>query len=661
MTTLVVDDDGQLRNALTVQSAAIYLESRDSKSLELGIRDPEVSSLVIGPMAGDPLSVAQKIARLDERLSVLIVPKQDKHTGIRRQQLFTPFLGNDVRILDEGESRSLDAHVHQACLRTIARRNFQKKLRTTIEPERAIWRPEDKFILNTLLEEAPIGMAVIDPGGQIRTWNRYLEQLSGLGAAEAIGLGSAMPAQLETAQPLIDTILEVAAGGGDRELCLSGTKEHADPVYLLISERTLQGRSGPPGSLVMILDVSDRVRAQQQRLDAERHHADQQRLESLGVLAGGIAHDFNNVLAAILGNAEVGLTQLPSDHALCVQLREIISATQQAAELTRQMLSYAGQSSVEMEVRNLNTIISETCKLLYASISKNARLRLTLSEEALLAEMDLPQIRQVLMNLVTNASDAIGDKQGSIDISTDVFNLEGSLKKAYTGANLPPGRYARLRIKDSGSGMSPETQRKIFDPFFTTKALGRGLGLSAVIGILGSHAGGLSLETSVGHGTTFTVLLPLAQRPESQISTNRTEQLAVAPAGARVLIVDDEPKVRSMAARSLRGLGYEVETADDGRSGLSKLLTGIKVHAVLLDHSMPGLTGVQFMRELKARGLQIPIVLCTGHANTNRKALDEFENLRSVLEKPYSLIDLSEQVLEAVNSSGANGPEERDQ
>jgi signal transduction histidine kinase/CheY-like chemotaxis protein len=470
-----------------------------------------------------------------------------------------------------------------------------------------------------------------------------------------------MPAHLETAQPLIDMILEVAEGGGDREFCLSGAKEAAAPAHLLISERALQGRSGPPGSLVMILDVSDRVRAQQQRLDAERHHGDQQRLESLGVLAGGIAHDFNNVLAAILGNAEQGLAELPSSHPLGVQLREIIYATQQAAELTRQMLSYAGKSKVEMEVRNLNTIISDTCKLLHASISKNARLRLALNEDALLAEMDLAQIRQVLMNLVTNASDAIGEEQGSIDIATDVFTLEAKQDETHTGSDLPPGRYARLKIKDSGSGMNVETQRKIFDPFFTTKALGRGLGLSSVIGILGSHGGELSLESSEGHGTTFTVLLPLAKRPESQNATNRKGQLALAPVGARVLVVDDEPRVRRMAARSLRGLGYEVETAEDGRNGLSKLLTGIKVHAVLLDSSMPGLTGEQFMRELKTRGLQVPIVLCSGYANINREAPDEFENLRSVLEKPYSLIDLSERVLEAVNSSRENGLEGRGQ
>jgi CheY-like chemotaxis protein len=314
-----------------------------------------------------------------------------------------------------------------------------------------------------------------------------------------------------------------------------------------------------------------------------------------------------------------------------------------------------------MEVRNLNTIISDTCKLLHASISKNARLRLALNEDALLAEMDLAQIRQVLMNLVTNASDAIGEEQGSIDIATDVFTLEAKQDETHTGSDLPPGRYARLKIKDSGSGMNVETQRKIFDPFFTTKALGRGLGLSSVIGILGSHGGELSLESSEGHGTTFTVLLPLAKRPESQNATNRKGQLALAPVGARVLVVDDEPRVRRMAARSLRGLGYEVETAEDGRNGLSKLLTGIKVHAVLLDSSMPGLTGEQFMRELKTRGLQVPIVLCSGYANINREAPDEFENLRSVLEKPYSLIDLSERVLEAVNSSRDNGLKGRGQ
>jgi PAS domain S-box-containing protein len=651
MNYLVVDDDVALRKVLAGSPTAIYLDSDRQSSIAQGFLTPEVSGFVIGPMATDPLSVAQRIARIDEQLAVLIIPYKDAQSRIRRQRLFTPFLGADVRILEEHGAESLTTEVQLACRRTVARRKHRAKLVETVQPEPAIWRPEANAVLDTLLNQAPIGLAVLDSKRRIRAWNRYLERMTGVAAAEAVGHSPLDVPHSAAVHPLMRVIVESVDPGSNCEIQLQGPEHDSEPTSLLISQCSLQGRPTSAGSLVMVQDVSERVKAERQRLETERLHADAQRLESLGVLSGGIAHDFNNLLLAILGNAELGLLQAATADPVSTHLNEIVAATRQASELTRQMLAYAGQTSVETKVRDLNTIIPETCNLLKASINKNARLLISLHAEALPVEMDLAQIRQLLMNLVTNGSDAIGENQGEIHISTDICDIEANRLGIQPGADLAPGRYAKLTVRDTGCGMQEETRRRIFEPFFTTKNLGRGLGLASVAGTVGLHHGELSVESEVGVGTCFEVLLPLADSTQATEAKVDVGHLARANAGQRVLIVDDELRVLDYAAEALRSLGYEVETAEDGSSGLQKVLTGMRVDAVLLDYSMPGLTGAQVMRELQTRGFRVPIVLCSGYADFDDSALREFTNLRSILAKPYSLHDLASCLKDAIESA----------
>ena len=312
MNYLVVDDDAELRHSLAGNATAIYLDSSDAGSIERELSTPEISGLIIGPNTEDPLAVAQRMARIDENLSILIVPAKDAASRIRKERLYAPFLGADVRILDDCGAESLKTEIEGACQRTVARRRHKIKLHETVEPEYAIWRAEAHAVLDTLLDQAPIGLAVLDSKRRIRAWNRCLEQMTGVTATQALGHLPLEVSHSAEVRPLMQLILEFADPGPAREIQLQRSEDDSEPLCLLISQCALQGRHPSPGCLVTVQDVSERVKAELQRLDTERLHADAQRLESLGMLSAGIAHDFNNLLVAVRGNAEKSVTAWPA-------------------------------------------------------------------------------------------------------------------------------------------------------------------------------------------------------------------------------------------------------------------------------------------------------------------------------------------------------------
>ena len=265
-----------------------------------------------------------------------------------------------------------------------------------------------------------------------------------------------------------------------------------------------------------VRDITARKRADAERQQFERRLQEAQKLESLGVLAGGIAHDFNNVLTCVMGHTALLADGLPADSPLRQNLAGITSGSAQAADLCKQLMAYSGRGSFVIENVSLNAIVEETARLLRVSISRKTELRFGLHPDLIVILADATQLRQVIMNLVINASEAIGDKGGVIDIRTGLAPVDRAFLNrtvpAYSTA-LAEGTYAYLEVADSGSGMSPETQAKIFDPFFTTKFSGRGLGLATVLGIIHGHKGALQLHSKLGSGTTFRVLLPCADGP----------------------------------------------------------------------------------------------------------------------------------------------------
>jgi len=369
------------------------------------------------------------------------------------------------------------------------------------------------------------------------------------------------------------------------------------------------------------------------RLEARMLHA--QKLESLGVLAGGIAHDFNNLLVGILGNVGLALRELPADTTAEPLLRDVQRAAGRAAELTAQMLAYAGKGHITVRAVNLNAVVAEIAGLLAAVISKKATLRTDFATELPDVAGDATQIRQVVMNLITNASDALGERSGTITVRTWTTMADRALlATGYVDERLPEGRYVCLSVADDGVGMNAETQARIFDPFFTTKFAGRGLGLAAVLGILRGHRGAIRLESEPGRGACFTVLLPCAEKVPSEPAAAESGIRPRPAEGAMVLIADDEPAVRSVARRVLERAGYRVCVAGDGRAAIEVFkANAADISAVLIDMTMPQLRGDEVIVELRRLKPDVRVVLSSGFIEL--EAARALEHVR-FLPKPWT-------------------------
>ena len=339
----------------------------------------------------------------------------------------------------------------------------------------------------------------------------------------------------------------------------------------------------------------------------ERRMIDAQRAESLGVLAGGLAHDFNNLLVAVIGNAELALRDLPAGASARGVIENIRDAGLRAAELTEQLLAYAGRGGAGTTRVLAAPLVEELLRIVAPTMPEGVRATVDIPRELELCG-DPAQVRQVVLNLIGNARDALGG-QGRIQISARVLDHPGGADPDDV-VSAPQGRYICLEVADDGPGMDAETRRRVFEPFFTTKAAGHGLGLAAVLGIVRAHRGGIRLTTSPGSGARFSILWPVP--PPEQ------EQAAQPAVGARtVLVVDDESLVRDVVAQMIRDLGYAAITAADGRSALD-LLRRHAVDAVLIDLTMPGMSGAEVVRELRRDRPGLPIVLCSGYDRDGR-------------------------------------------
>ncbi|HEY9247490.1 MAG TPA: CHASE domain-containing protein, partial [Rariglobus sp.] len=410
-----------------------------------------------------------------------------------------------------------------------------------------------------------------------------------------------------------------------------------------------QGIYDSEGALLFIeglaIDITGRKQAEAEKIALDRKLLESQKLESLGVLAGGIAHDFNNLLTTIVGHASITRLDLPRTSPLHTHLEQIEIGAHRAGELCQQMLAYAGKGRFLVQRASLEKLVRDTTPLLEHSISKRATLRFEFQAGVPDVDADVTQIRQIIMNLVVNASDAIGDRDGIITVSTcRMLRDDPQLSRAV----LPPppgdGAFACLRVRDTGTGMSAETLHKIFDPFFTTKFAGRGLGLAAVLGIVRSHHGSLLVTSTPGAGSTFTLLLPesttAAPGPESRSPfENRAHPLA-----GTVLLIDDEEGVRGVSEQMFRSCGLKTLTAADGLDGLALFKQHREeISLVLLDLTMPRMSGEETLRNLRALAPQLPVILMSGY---NQSAVPELgtDGRISFLQKPFSLQALRKQI-----------------
>jgi PAS domain S-box-containing protein len=391
------------------------------------------------------------------------------------------------------------------------------------------------------------------------------------------------------------------------------------------------------GAVGIGIDVTDRERAAEERETTAARLGHAQKLESLGVLAGGIAHDFNNLLTGILGNAT--LLARRNRTLASKELDDIISAAERAAELTRQMLAYAGRGRMRVEPVDLAREIEPIVGLVRASASKKVEISTQLASDLPPVLADAAQVQQIVMNLVMNAAEAIGDHVGHVWVSTRVVDLDGPFTDPAHGFEPPPpGRYVSLVVRDDGCGMTAAQRARIFEPFYTTKFTGRGLGLAAVLGATRGHGGAIRVESEPGAGTTFEVLFRIAPVVERRAEPARGP--ATQGSGGLVLVVDDEPIVRSMTQRALESSGYRTLAAGNGREAIEAFRAhAAEIRCVVLDLTMPVLGGREALREIRTLRPDVPVVLTSGY--------DEAETARAephtkFVQKPFDVDRLCE-------------------
>ncbi len=410
--------------------------------------------------------------------------------------------------------------------------------------------------------------------------------------------------------------------------------EHGEP-YQYVSIRT---------DITKIIDQEEEGRLHQKKLE----HA--QRLESLGVLAGGIAHDFNNLLTAIMGNAGLVERTLKMGDPSRDKVHRVIDAAEKAASLCKQMLAYSGKGHFIIQSCDMSLLAEEMAELLQVSIDKNVVIKYELAENLPAVEADVAQMHQVIMNLITNANEATEGHSGVITLSTGWVSADRTyLDNMVSDDNLPEGDYVYLEVSDNGCGMDKATINKVFDPFFTTKFTGRGLGMSALHGIVRGHQGAIRVYSEFGSGTTVKVLLPASESVAMPtVETNENEKITSMQKGT-ALIVDDEEMIRELAGVMLREMGFEILTASNGLEAVKLYPEHINaITLVLLDMSMPKMDGEETFRELRKMNPDVCVVLSSGY--NEQEATERFKGkgLAGFVQKPYLPDALEKVVLEAL-------------
>ncbi|MFH1496872.1 MAG: response regulator [Verrucomicrobiota bacterium] len=403
----------------------------------------------------------------------------------------------------------------------------------------------------------------------------------------------------------------------------------------------------------LAININDRREAEAEKLLLERKLLEGQKLESLGVLAGGIAHDFNNLLTGILGHANLLRQDVPDPGATSL-IDRIERSALRAAELCQQMLAYSGRGRYAVQTVCLDQLTSDLLPLIEASIGKQVRINLDFAKPAAPVCVDPTQIRQIIMNLVINASDAIGKTAGDILIKTGRQAVDRRyLQSCVLSPDLPGGEYAFLEVGDTGCGMDAETLAKIFDPFFTTKFTGRGLGLAAVLGIIRGHQGALHVSSRAGFGSTFRMLLPCAGQPLEGMQSNapfaRTSaRSATAPdvtGPARILLVDDDEQVRLVGEQILRSLGHHPTLAADGETAMQRYKNTPHDHdLILLDLTMPGMDGAEVMRRMHEINPGQPILIMSGYSEQDAAESYSAHPAVGFLQKPFTMAALRERI-----------------
>jgi PAS domain S-box-containing protein len=471
--------------------------------------------------------------------------------------------------------------------------------------------------------------------GEVR-WSESLERIHGqelgvFGGTFDGFLGGVHP---EDRRRVLEAIQKAVETGESYDVEYRSLRTDGSTMWLEGRGRVSRNEVGEPAWMSGIcMDTTERHRLEDQLRQI-------QRIESLGVLAGGIAHDFNNLLTGILGNASLAEAKLRPDHPARPLLRHVLEASERAAELTKQLLAYAGKGHVSRSRLELSELVRKLVPLVRGSIPEGVQFALDLTPTPVSG--DAGQLHQLVMNLIINAAEAIGDV-GTIMVTARIEEIGSGV-----ACRTAPARYACLRVSDTGCGMDESTLGRIFEPFFTTKRSGLGLGLAAALRIVHAHDGSIEVESTLRKGTIFTVWLPASEGVSEPIQ-EPVISTGLSGSGA-ILVVDDENLVLQTAQASLEAYGYSALLAADGRSALDVMVVaGDRIRAAVLDVTIPGMTSEEILKHLRALQPTLPIIIASGFAESEIIRRLEDMGIDGFLQKPYTAQQLAKSISAAVN------------
>lgn len=493
-------------------------------------------------------------------------------------------------------------------------------------------------LLRALVESSDDAIISKDLNGIIQSWNRGAESIFGYTSAEAIGQPITIILPPDRAHEEHDILERIRHGGRVKHFETVRSRKGGAPIPVSLTSSPIYDAAG------RIVGASGILRDIGEARELEEQLRQKQKMEGLGVLAGGLAHDFNNILTGIMGNASLALREAQGPVAQRIQ--EVLNASERAAVLVRQMLAYAGKGRFVLTATNISEEVRQITPLLESSISRLVTIDLQLAPDLPPIEADRSQIQQLIMNLALNGAEAIGEAPGILTVATWARETDQE-------------RQVILQVGDTGAGMDEEVKARIFDPFFTTKFTGRGLGLAAVIGIIRGHKGSISVDSSPGRGSSFTIVFPAAAGARAVHPA--AEETGELRGYGNILVVDDEELVRNMARYTLEHLGYSVETVPDGLAAVETFSRKpADFDAVLLDLTMPRMNGEQALDRLRAIRPEIPVVLSSGFSEG--EALERFRDrgLSAFLQKPYTATALARKIKTALQKQGRVPPGARD-
>ncbi|GAB4212884.1 MAG: hypothetical protein OHK0022_49290 [Roseiflexaceae bacterium] len=523
----------------------------------------------------------------------------------------------------------------------------------TEQRQRELALQESEARFRAVWEHALDGLVVTDADGTIRFANPAFCRITGYPADVIIGQSFQVlvtERHLPTAQQNYQQRFQASDIRHTMELRIR--RSDGAERWIEAHARVLMQDDRRSGMLSVVRDITERRRAEDDRLELERKLSEAQYLESLGLLAGGLAHDFNNILGGIIGHAELALLDAPADTALYQSLETITQGARRASELVSQVVAYAGRGLQLVQVVQLGWLVEGISELLRVTVHEAVTVHYLLDEDLPPIEVDPDQIRQVVLHLAVNASEAIGAAPGTITLSAAHERLSRfQLDRLMFGGDLPPGSYVRLTVTDTGVGMDQQTLTRIFDPFFSTKFFGRGLGLAAVQGIVRSHRGALQVKSVPGKGTRVSVWLPAASQQSAQVDL----PFFGAALGRRtMLVVDSEEAVRIVSAQFLERMGFTVCPVADAAAALDLLREGLPdLAGVLIDRNLPEMPGEQLAQTIQAIRPGTPVVLMV-RGSLELDALQQRGDKLVLLRKPFTRQSLGS-AIELVLGEAARG------